>query len=234
MKSFSKIIACFILISCTQFTLGETNRLLEFFTVGKKIQAEFIQVIDDPSLAEYGKLFSEAQQKDPKWFSEHLKKGKPGCPIDFDEKIMTKEQYDGYLASWDKRKIVAMKGQDGKNLRVDVVLSNEGEGNYVLNIKGVPISSLVYSAKNDAFTSMAGEIKYFGDIDVPKENSLGAWTGYEWKGDFKSSFSSTKQHLAIGRTGDKKYGILLFSSIQLSGNTVLARNNILMRFAPVK
>lgn len=210
------------------------NFLLEFLTEGKQVAAEFVDVIEDPSIKEYAAKFRNAQAEDPEWFAEHLKKGKPGCPIDFDEKIMSKKQYDGYLKAWKKRKLVPRKGNDGKNIKIDVILTKEENGNYIINVKNVPISSLEYSADTNSFSSVAGELTYLDKIEAPKESSIGAWSGYEWKGGQVSTFSEVKQHIAIGRTADNKYGILIFSNIQFSGKTLLAQNNYLIRFAPVK
>lgn len=210
------------------------NLLLEFLTEGKRIDAEFVDVVEHPSIKEYSLLFRDAQVKDPKWFAEHLKKGQPGCPIEFDEKIMSEKDYSCYIRAWNKRKLVPRKGADGKAIRIDIVLTKESNGNYVINAKNVPISGLEYSPKTNSFTCIAGEINYLDKIDSPKESSIGAWSGYEWKGGKKSSLSELKQHIAIGRTANNKYGILIFSSIQFSGETLLAQNNFLIRFAPVK
>lgn len=233
MKSILSSVA-FLALSTFCYAEEKANHLLEFLDVGKQVQAEFIQVEEDPSGAEFKMVLAESQKKDPAWFTEHLKDGKPGTPIAYHEKLMTKEQYEGYLQAWKKRKIVALKDKAGKNVRIAVLLTKESNGKYVINIPDVPVSLLEYDPETNAFASMTGDLNFLEKIDAPEDSSLGAWTGYEWLGKKEGAFDSLKQNFAIGRTANGKFGYLIYRTVQSSANQVISQKSFVLRFAPVK
>ena len=227
-----------VVVASTIFAQAQDkgNKLLEFLDPGKELDAQFIQVQPDPSMEQYAKIIAAAKKKDPEWFSEHEKKGKAGTPLKFDEKLMTKEQYEGYLASWAKRKIVAMKDRNGMPIKLKVELVKEDEGEYVFYVSGgmVPLSTMTYKVKSNSWSSMLGELKELEPIAAPEDSSLGAWKGYEWKSEKKDGRTMTKQNIAIGRSADKKFGYLIFRFQQLSGDSLISNKSYFMRFFPVK
>ena len=230
----SVIVAASVAVACAQ---DKGNRLLEFLDVGKPVDAQFIQVQPDESIEKYAKLIAEAKKKDPEWFAEHELKGKPGTPLKFDEKLMTKEQYDGYLAAWDKRKIVGVPGPSGDPVRLKVELIKEGD-KYLISVVGarqpIPIGTLDYDPKKDIYTSMNGDLKFLEEIKAPKESSLRGWTGYEWKSEQKMGKITTKQNIAIGRSEDKKFGYLIYRFQQTYEERLMNSKSYYIRFTPVK
>ena len=212
------------------------NLLLEFLDINKTVQAEFIQVEPDPSMQTYGKIINAARDKDPEWFAEHQSSSDAGTPLPYHEKLMTKKEYEGYLKSWDKRKIVPVKGKNGKPARFEVRLTEESNGNFVINIPEVPICLLQYSPKKNTFKCMMlGEAQFLEKVDAPANSSLRAWTGYEWKGVTKGTFENTKLNFAIGRTGDGKYGYIIYRIQQYSDDEGgISDKRYVLRFAPVK
>jgi len=223
---------CLALICVAQVQL-KANHLLEFLDTGKELDAEFFQVNPDPSIEPYIKLINEAEAKDPKWFTEHAKLGKPGTPLKFHEKLMTKEQYDAYLAAWEKREIVPVKNEAGSPLKLKVLLEKEGN-DYVLYVSGVPTSTLSYSPKTDSWSSMLGELNRIDDIKADKDSFLRAWTGYEWKSEKQDGATLTKQNMAIGRSSDKKFGYIVYRFQQSVNGQAISNKSHFVRFFPVK
>jgi len=224
-------------LAASAFTLSaqeKTNHLLEFLSVNKAVEAEFVQVEADPSMEQYGVMIEKIRNEDPEWFSEHEKTGTPGSPIPFHEKLMKKEDYDAYLKAWDLRKLVPAKGKNGKAIRVKILLTKEDNGKYVINIPDVPISVLEYSPETNSFSSTLGEVKFLEEVKASADNSLRAWSGYEWNGEKKSTFDTTKQNFAIGRTANGKYGYIIYRIQQLAGTNILDDKRYVLRFAPVK
>ena len=213
---------------------NKTNHLLEFLDVGKPVKAEYVQVEPDASMKLFATVINKARLADPKWFAEHEKTGTAGTPLPYHEKLMTKDEYANYLGSWDKRKIVPVKGKNGQPIRMSVLLTKETNGTYVVNVTDVPISLLEYSTEANAFKSMLGQLTFLEKIDAPKESSLRAWSGYEWRYLQEEKRYTTKENFAIGRTADQKFGYLIYRMQQIVGNQYVTDKRYVLRFAPVK
>lgn len=229
------LIAGFVCISVSAFS-QEKNVLLDYLTLNKPVKAEIITVETDPGMAIYGNLIKKAKEKDPEWFAKHQTEAPAGMPLPYHEKLMSKEDYEGYLETWAKRKIVPKKGQNGKPIWLDVILMEE-DGLYSIFVQDTPISLLEYDAKKNEFDSSEGKLTFLEDIKAPKESALGVWSGTEWKFKEEKKLYTTKLNFAIGRMKDKyiEYGLLIYRYQRIdSKNQYLANESIVLRFAPVK
>jgi hypothetical protein len=213
---------------------AKTNLLLQYLEENKSVEGELIEVVQDPEMAIYQEIFSKAEEKDPKWFREHLEKGNPGSPVLFDEKVMSKEQYAKYMKAWNNRKVVAVEDEIGNKIKLGIILTKEGKDRFVINIPNHPISTLTYSPETNSFSSMIGAFNYIAPIDSPKDNFVGEWKGHEWRSEIKGTFDTTKQNFAIGRTGDGKFGLIIYRVRQFTERQVLLDKIYTIRFFPVK
>ena len=212
------------------------NRLTDYLDVNKPVDAQFIQVTPHESMEKYAALILKAKAKDPEWFIEHEKKGEAGTPLIFDEKLMTKEEYADYLKSWDKRKITPVRGQNGLPAKLKIELTKESNDVYRIYVSGgvVPFSALEYKPKTDSWISLFGELTSIDPINAPKNSSLRAWKGFEWKSEKIDGSVLSKQNVAIGRSADKKYGYLIYRFQQIANGKLMANQSYFMRFFPVK
>ena len=182
----------------------------------------------------FRELLKEAEKADPEWFKKHQEKAGKDNPIPpFDTKLgMTKAEYDKYVALWEQR--TYKRVEDGK---VHVILTEDGENEWVINVsgKGMPVSLLKYVAAKDQFESSNGTLARIEDIKSPKESIYREWSGQEWRFFNDGDLVKTKENIAIGRTGDGLYGLLIYSLQELSGTgTPLADDLLMIRFVPKK
>jgi len=60
-------------------------------------------------------------------------------------------------------------------------------------------------------------------------------SGYEWRFFKDGNLTKAKENLAIGRTGDGRYGLLFHSLQEITGRgQLLADNLLIIRFVPTK
>lgn len=226
----------FLLFSVTNLIAKNKNVLLDYLTVGKTVQAEMIFVEPHSDMAIYSELIKKAQKKDPEWFKKHQTTATAGTPLPYHKKLMSKKQYNRYLACWKKRKIQPRKGRNGKPVRFDVKLVKDGE-DYSIFVQNTPISLLNYTPKTNSFQSTEGKLAFLEDINAPAEGPLGKWTGKEWRFKESNRLYTTRMNFAIGRMKKKRveYGLLIYRYQRFdSYGRFLANENVILRFAPVK
>lgn len=227
---------CLSILSLTVFVhAGDPPKVLgDYMQKDKEIRAEVVQMTIPKEFLQFDKIVAKLRMTEPEWFAEHMKKAAPGDPIPpYDAKFgITKEEYDKYIKLWQSREFKKVANGD-----LRLMLKESSDGNWVINANGLgmPISLLSFNPKTGNFKSTNGEMKRIADINSPAVSEFGAWTGHEWKYLHKGQLSVSKENLAIGLTGDKKYGILIYSLQEMSRQGVLVEDKLLMiRFVPKK
>ncbi len=223
-----RILSPFLVVfSASAFAADVPKVLGDYLTPNVVIKGEIVVVVPPKELDQYIAKVEEAARKDPKWFSEHAKTGKPGVPLPFDEKLgLTKEEYDEYLKWWGKREFKGIEA-------VPIRLTSGSDGRWTINIGGTAqaMSTLKYDPKADHFRSPNGELKRIEDVAADANSTLGAWTGQEWKFEEKTGLGTTKENIAIGKTGDKKYGLVVYRLQEISDQgTRLIDRGMVVRF----
>lgn len=225
MKSI--LIPTFALVSSAAFAAEPPKVLSEFLPANALVKAEIVVVVPPPEIDKYVSKVEESARKDPKWFAEHSKASKPGVPLPFDEKLgLTKEEYDEYLKIWGKREF--------KPVEPAVLQLKEGkDGSWTIGAAGSAsiISLLKYDPATDLFKSLNGDLKRLDDVNADANSTLGAWTGHEWKYEAEDGLSTTKENIAIGKTGDGKYGLIVYRMQEVSSaGTHLMDKGMVVRF----
>jgi hypothetical protein len=202
--------------------------LADYLIPNTMIKGEVVKVVPPPELDKYIVKVEEAARKDREWFQEHAKKGKPGVPLPYDERLgLTKEEYDDYIKFWGKREFKGIEP-------VPIRLSEGSDGRWSIIVGGkmaTMLSTLKFDPKTDAFKSPNGELKRIEDVAADANSTLGAWTGHEWKFEEKSSLGTLKENFAIGKTGDKKYGLLVYRLQEISEQgSKIADDGMVVRF----
>jgi hypothetical protein len=192
------------------------------------VRAQIGMVVPPAGIEKYVSIVEVAARKDPKWFREHTQTAKPGAPVPFDEKLgLTKAEYDEYLKLWAQREFKPI-GED-----IVLLLRQRSEDKWVITATGnaSALSILSYSAKEDAFTSANGKLTRKEDIKTEADSILGAWTAAEWKFEEESSLGMTKEHIAVGKMNDGKYGLVVYRFGEVSSEgTKLADKSMVIRF----
>jgi hypothetical protein len=221
---FSPLLAVF---SASAFAADVPKVLAEYLTPNVVIKGEIVVVVPPPELDKYIAKVEAAARKDPEWFREHAKTGKPGVPLPFDERLgLTKEEYDEYLKFWRKREFKGIEA-------VPIRLTTGSDGRWNINIGGAAqaISTLKYDPAGDLFRSPNGELKRIEDVSADANSTLGAWSGQEWKFEEKTGLGTTKENIALGKTGDKKFGLVVYRLQEISDQgTRLIDRGIVVRF----
>ena len=198
------------------------------FKKDELIKAEMIVVIPPKEIEKYVAKVEEAAAKDPEWFDAYSKEAAPGVPLPYHEKLaLTKEEYGDYIALWAKREYRAMA-------RLVLQLREPRTGEWIISAtgEGSAISTLRYMAGKDVFESPNGTLARIEDIDADEQSILGKWGGLEWKFLEETSLGKTKENLAIGRTGDGKYGLLVYRMQEVSSQgTRLYDKSMVIRFS---
>ena len=234
MKISTQFIAIFSLISTSLFAAEPPAILGQYLEPNKSTKGEVVKISIPNEFLKFTDLLNQAQKADPEWFKSHQEKAGLENPIPpYDVKLgMTKEEYDKYVELWEQRTYKRI--EDGE---VSVMLTKNGEDEWVINVsgKGMPVSLLKYVTDKDQFKSSNGILVRIEDIKSPKESVYRDWSGQEWRYFNDGDLVKTKENLAIGRTGDGKYGMLIYSLQELSGEgRPLADELLLIRFIPKK
>jgi len=198
----------------------------DYLTANKNYKGEIVVVIPPKEIQVYIDKVKEGAKKDPEWFKEYSVKAKPGVPLPFHEKLgLTKKEYKKYRELWDKREFKALQ-------KVGLRLEAIGDKWRVLvSGEGARISLLRFDAKKDVVVSPNGELKRIEDIDAAAETILGAWKGAEWKFEEETGLGKTKENLAIGKTADDKYGLLVYRLQDITTtNRTLHDKSMVIRF----
>jgi len=217
----------FALVAPAVIAADAPKVLSDYLIPNTMIKGEVVVVVPPKELDKYIAKVEEAARKDPEWFKQHAKNGKPGVPLPFDERLgLTKEEYDEYLRFWGKREF---KGIEAVPIRLSE--SSDGRWSIIVGGNAVSISTLKFDPKADSFKSPNGELKRIEDVAADGNSTLGAWTGHEWKFEEKSSLGTLKENFAIGKTGDKKYGLLVYRLQEVSEQgSKIADNGMVVRF----
>ena len=217
--------------ACSAAFAAEAPKILtEYLPADTPIKGEIVVIVPPPELDKYIAKVEETARKSPEnaeWFRQHAKTGKPGVPLPFDERLgLTKEEYDDYLKFWSKREFKPVEA-------VAIQLKSDKEGRWNINMTGgaQSVSKLRYDAKADDFRSPTGELKRIEDVNADANSTLGAWTGHEWKYEEETGLGTTKENFAIGKTGDKKYGLVVYRLQEVSAQgTRLLDRGMVVRF----
>lgn len=217
----------FAVLSASAFAAEAPKIIGDYLTPNVIIKGEIVVVVPPPELDKYIAKVEAAALKDPKWFRDHAKTGKPGVPLPFDERLgLTKEEYDEYLKFWGKREFKGIEA-------VPIRLTGGSDGRWNINIGGAAqtVSTLKYDPKADIFRSPNGELKRIEDVAADANSTLGAWTGQEWKFEEKTGLGTTKENIAIGKTGDQKFGLVVYRLQEISDlGTRLIDRGVVVRF----
>ena len=197
-----------------------------YMAANKNYKGEIVVVLPPKEIQVYIDKVKESAKKDPAWFKEYSAKAKPGVPLPFDVKLgLTKKEYDKYRELWDKREFKALQ-------KVGLRLEAVGDKWRVLvSGEGARISLLRYDEKKNVVVSPNGELERIEDIDAAADTILGAWKGSEWKFEEETGLGKTKENLAIGKTGDGKYGLLVYRLQDITTtNRVMHDRSMVIRF----
>jgi len=206
----------------------------QYLEVDKPARGEVVTMSVPAEFNKFRAILTKAKKADPEWFKKLMSKAGKENPIPpYDAKLgITKEEYDKYVAIWNTRKYKKIEGGE-----VILKFTEEGKNEWIINVsgRGMPITLLKYISDKDEFKSSNGTLKRIGDIKSPKESVYRDWTGHEWRYFNDGDLVKTKENVAVGRTGDGRYGLLIYSLQELSGQGRLLADELLMiRFVPKK
>lgn len=207
---------------------GEPDAFSGLFKKGELVKGEIVVIIPPKEIEQYVAKVEAAAAKDPEWFSSYSKESSPGVPLPYHEKLgLSKEEYADYIAQWAKREYRAMS-------RVVLQLKEPKPGEWSISATAgaSTISTLRYIAEKDVFESPNGTLARIEDIDAPEESILGKWVGREWKFLEETSLGTTKENIAVGKTDDGKYGLVVYRVQETSSQgTRLYDKSMVIRFA---
>lgn len=207
---------------------GETpEQLAAYLTKDKPVMGEVGAIVPPKEINRYIAKVQAAAQEDPIWHKEFASKAKPGLPLPWNEKLgLTKDEYEEYLKFWDQRQFKASQ-------QVLIRLEEVKTGEWMIRVSGVgmPISLLRYYPEKDIIKSTNGELKRIEDIDASERSILGAWQGKEWRFEEKTDYVWTKENLAIGKSKDGKYCLLIY---RIQENVTAYDKSLVIRFASPK
>ncbi len=179
---------------------------------GEPVRGQIGMVLPPPEIDKFVAKVEAAARENREWFREYSAKAKPGVPLPYDERLgLTREEYDEYLALWNKREFKPMED-------VVLILREASGGTWTIAATGgaSTLSTLRYAPETDTFRSPNGELKRIEDINADAASMLGAWTGKEWKFEEESSLGKTKENFALGRMTDGKSGLVVYRVQELS------------------
>ncbi len=184
-------------------------------------------VMPPPEIEKYLAKVETAARKNPDWFKEYSSASKPGVPLPYHENLgLTKEEYDEYLALWEKREF---KGRED----VMLVLRKTLGDTWSITASGEAgiVSTLRYDPETDTFRSPNGIMKRLEDIDASADTILGAWTGKEWRFEETTGLGQTKENFAIGKFKDSGFGLVVYRAQEISteGSRLLDKS-LVIRF----
>ncbi len=218
-------------LACTGAFAAEAPKILTaYLPPDTPVKGEIVMIVPPPELNKYVAKVEETARKSPEnaeWFRQHAKAAKPGVPLPYDERLgLTKEEYDEYLKFWSKREFKPVEV-------VAIQLKSDKEGRWNINMTGgaQAITTLRYEPETDVFRSPNGELKRIDDVNADANSTLGAWTGHEWKYEEETGLGTTKENIAIGKTGDKKFGLVVYRLQEVSSlGTPLLDRGMVVRF----
>jgi len=225
---FRFFIGLLLAVASPLVSAAEVPKLLkQYLTLDAPLKGEVFRVIPPDEIKVYIDKVKEAASKDPKWFEEYSAAAKPGVPLPFDERLgLSKGDYQKYRDLWKARKFEVVEN-------IGIRLEESGD-DFMIRVtgKGAKISLLRFKPKEGIFKSPNGVMKRIDDIDADPESILGAWKGQEWKYLEETGLGTTKENFALGKTGDGKYGMMVYrlQDVSSTGRT-LYDNSVVIRFA---
>ncbi|MEP4078790.1 hypothetical protein [Haloferula sp.] len=234
MKQFLPVLAALV---APASLAADVPKPLAYLPNGEFVKGAITVVIPPAELDKYVAKVEAAAVADPVWFKEHAKNGAPGVPLPFDAKLgLTEAEYADYLKLWDAREFKAVEA-------VILQLKEAGEGKWSITAAvggggggqegpgSLPISTLKYDAEKDVFVSPNGTLKRLEDVAADKRSILGEWSGPEWRFEEETSLGKTKENFAIGKTGDGKFGLIVYRMQEISSEgTRLYDKSLVVRF----
>ena len=218
------------LVCSSAFAADAPKILAAYLQPDTPVKGEIVVIVPPPELDKYIAKVEEtarSSKENAEWFRQHAKTGKPGVPLPYDERLgLTKEEYDDYLKFWNKREFKPVEA-------VAIQLKSDKEGRWNINMTGgaQSVSTLRYDPKDDAFHSPNGTLVRIEDVNADANSTLGAWSGQEWKYEEQTGLGTTKENIAIGKTGDKKYGLIVYRLQEVSAQgTRLLDRGLVVRF----
>lgn len=203
----------------------------EYIPVGTYRQGAIINVQYDEGLSEYmQKIDQNASKLTPEVQDEIRKTIKPGHPVPFDERLgITKEEYDAYIASWNKKQIIDMAPL------VIRFVESDAKGVYKVdsntNTGPLPISTLQYDQNKGVWISPNGVLERKDDLEYGELNNLGAWKGYEWLLEHKTDYSHMVENVLVGKTDDGRYVYIIYNFLEVTAQgTPIDNKTIVTRF----
>ena len=218
----------FVLLALAVHCAAEAPKVFTgLFKQDVPVRGQVGMVLPPSEIDKYVAKVETAARKDPKWFREFSANAKPGVPLPFDERLgLTKEEYNEYLALWNKREFKPME-------EVMLLLRKSGDKTWTLTATGAAstLSTLRYTPDADTFRSPNGELKRIEDIDADASSILGAWTGKEWKFEEETTLGKTKENIALGTFAGNKFGLIVYRAQELSTEgTRLLDKSLVVRF----
>ncbi len=191
------------------------------------VKASIGMVVPPAEIEKYIAKVEIAARKNPEWFKEFSASAAPGVPMPFHENLgLTKEEYDEYIALWNKR---AFKASE----EVLLILRKTLGDKWTLTATGGAgvISTLRYDPATDTFTSPSGKMERIEDIKTDEKHILGAWSGKEWRFQETSLLGLTKQNFAVGKFEKGDYGIVIYRAQEVSSEGArIHDHSLVLRF----
>ena len=199
----------------------------DILSANKLYEGQRVVVTPPDEIQKYIDKVKAGAKNDPVWYEDYSKNAKPGVPLPFHKNLnLSSEEYQEYLALWGKREFKVLE-------KVGVMLEQwRGKWIFRLSGTGAMISLLRYDEKEDAFRSINGVMKRIENIDAAAETILGEWKGVEWRFEEETPLGKTKENLALGKSGDGKFGFLVYRLQDITANnTVLEDVSMVIRFS---
>lgn len=185
-----------------------------------------VVVVPPEEIQPYIEKVKAASVANSDWFTEYSAKASSGIPLPYHENLgLSKEEYAMYLELWNQRDFKAVQ-------EVAIRLEKLGD-QWMVRVggAGAKIALLRYNVETDSFKSPNGSLKRIEDIKADPSSIMRGWTGHEWKYEESGSLGTTKENFAIGKTEDKKHGLLIYrlQDVGIDGRP-LYDQSVLIRF----
>ena len=233
MKSIS--LSFTIVFTAAAFS-AEVPKALGFLPKDAYVKGAITVVVPPADLDKFVAKVEAAAAQNVEWFKEYSKNAAPGVPLPYDPKLgLTEAEYEEYLKLWDAREfkaveavVLQLKEASGGMWSITAAVGGGGkEGGGSL-----PISTLKYDPEKDVFISPNGELKRLDDVAADKNSILGEWTGHEWRFEEETSLGRTKENFALGKTGDGKFGLIVYRMQEItSEGTRIYDKSLVLRYA---
>lgn len=197
-------------------------------------QGSLVRVQLDESLTPHMQKIDAAAAKLTKEVQDEIRKTiKPGYPVPFDERLgLNKNEYDAYIESWNKKEVVDI----AKVVLRFVPTADKGVYKVASSTETgpLPLSTLQYDQNKGVWISPNGVLERKNDVDYSELNNLGAWKGYEWMLEKKTSYSHMVENVLVGKTTDGSYVYVIYNFLEVtSAGEVVDNKTIVVRIPAV-